>query len=160
MHPDSEGGTFRKLPSEGTHLVVLVIDAEPLPQVSEHHGTVLFKLKATRQVFSDNKERQRVTQGQHDTQQPRGLVTEERGRRRSSSSADCCIYFLYCTDTYKFSWCQPAARSRANFNIRLFNNTLFQFSITKKTSFTTCERRRRRFHSAVRCFKCSIISSS
>lgn len=36
------------------HLVVLVVDAEPLPQVSEHHGTVLFELKATRQVFSEN----------------------------------------------------------------------------------------------------------
>lgn len=38
------------------HLVVLVVDAEPLPQVSEHHGTVFFELKATRQVFSDGEE--------------------------------------------------------------------------------------------------------
>lgn len=34
-------------------LVVLVIDAEPLPQVPEHHGTVFFELKATGQVFSE-----------------------------------------------------------------------------------------------------------
>lgn len=40
--------------SQERHLVVLVVDAEPLPQVSEHHGTVLFELKATRQVFSEN----------------------------------------------------------------------------------------------------------
>ena len=39
-----------------SHLVVLVVDAEPLPQVSEHHGTVLFELKSTRQVFSDGGE--------------------------------------------------------------------------------------------------------
>lgn len=45
-----------------THLVVLVIDTEPLPQVSEHHGTVLFELKATRQVFSDKKDTQSVQQ--------------------------------------------------------------------------------------------------
>lgn len=40
-------------------LVVLVVDAEPLPQVSEHHGTVLFELKATRQVFSELTQRKR-----------------------------------------------------------------------------------------------------
>lgn len=39
-----------------TCLVVLVVDAEPLPQVPEHHGTVLFELKATRQVFSEGEE--------------------------------------------------------------------------------------------------------
>lgn len=38
------------------HLIVLVIDAKALPQVPEHHGTVLFELKATRQVFSGNKD--------------------------------------------------------------------------------------------------------
>lgn len=44
-----------------SHLVVLVVDAEPLPQVSEHHGTVFFELKATRQVFSEGEERRRVS---------------------------------------------------------------------------------------------------
>lgn len=42
--------------SVSIHLVVLVVDTKALPQVSEHHGTVLLKLKATRQVFSGNKD--------------------------------------------------------------------------------------------------------
>lgn len=46
--------------SRQRHLVVLVVNAEPLPQVSEHHGTVLFELKATRQVFSENNSRDTV----------------------------------------------------------------------------------------------------
>lgn len=47
--------------AEETDLVVLVIDAEPLPQVSEHHGTVFFEFKATRQVFSGKKETELCT---------------------------------------------------------------------------------------------------
>lgn len=44
------------VPSVSIHLIVLVVDTKTLPQVSEHHGTVLLKLKATRQVFSGNKD--------------------------------------------------------------------------------------------------------
>ena len=46
----------RRWRGEEAHLIVLVVDAEPLPQVPEHHGTVLFELKAAGQVFSDNRE--------------------------------------------------------------------------------------------------------
>lgn len=42
--------------SVGIHLIVLVVDTKTLPQVSEHHGTVLLNLKATGQVFSGNKD--------------------------------------------------------------------------------------------------------
>lgn len=35
------------------YLVILVIDAEPLPQVAEHHRAVLFEFKAAGQVLSE-----------------------------------------------------------------------------------------------------------
>ena len=41
----------------GSDLVVLVVDAEPLSQVSEHHGTVLFELEAAGKVFSGGRGR-------------------------------------------------------------------------------------------------------
>lgn len=115
------------------HLVVLVIDAEPLPQVSEHHGTVLFKLKATRQVFSDNKETQSHTHGQHDKQELRGLMT-----MRKKTDVQVCLLIVDPEQTtikmhtlylYKLRWRQLAANSRANPNIRIFSNISFQFTL-------------------------------
>lgn len=47
---------FVSVPSVSIHLIVLVVDTETLPQVAEHHGTVLLELKATRQVFSGNRD--------------------------------------------------------------------------------------------------------
>lgn len=51
----------------GSDLVVLVINAEPLSQVSEHHGAVLFKLKAARQVLSGRQGGNKDHSGAHVT---------------------------------------------------------------------------------------------
>lgn len=71
-------GQARGLPNgrSAPHLIVLVVDTKALPQVAEHHGTVLLKLEATGQVFPGNKDAAESLVSQEKTRKsrfPRGL---------------------------------------------------------------------------------------
>lgn len=44
---------FEAKVTKATHLEILIVDAKPLPQVTENHRAILLKLEVARHVFSE-----------------------------------------------------------------------------------------------------------